>query len=124
MMDEQEPKKILIVDDDEGNCMLLARVIGDQGFKVFTALNGEQALKLVAQECPQVCFIDLYMSEGINGIEILRRIKSISRSTRCVVLTCADEEEKRMQARIVGADGYYLKPLDVDKIRQMVREYV
>ena len=69
------PRKIMVVDDDEGVRALLAAALGGAGYTVFPVAAAEEAQELVMRENIQVAFIDLQLP-GMSGLELCRRIRS------------------------------------------------
>ncbi len=115
-------KKVLIVEDEKDICKYMKRILEHEGWQAFAALDGEQALRIFAKERPQACLIDIHMPSGIDGMEILSRIKTIDKAAKCIMITCVDDTDKGQEAEELGADGYFIKPLDTDKIHQLIEK--
>ena len=69
-------KKILLVDDEESFHLLYRQVLEEEGYKVYSALTGKDALQTVKIVMPDLVVLDIYMPE-MNGIEVLRELKAI-----------------------------------------------
>src|SRR6267378_2230529 len=84
--------------------------------------NSEDALEALAEGVvPDVALVDVELP-GMNGIEAVRRIKSMSPATRIIMLTVFDDHDKIFKAICAGASGYLLKTSPVEKIVESVRE--
>ena len=106
---------ILVVDDERVFCDLLKTVLGSNGHEVFTAYNGREALNLFSQHRPQVTLLDLRMPE-MNGIEVLRQIRTIDASAAVMILTAWGSDALEKQARQLGVTDFLSKTLALDAI--------
>ncbi|MGD2185014.1 MAG: response regulator, partial [Desulfobacterales bacterium] len=79
-------KSILLVDDEEGIRKVLRIALSDMGFRVFTAKNGVEALRIFKDERPPIVLTDIKMPE-MDGIELLRRLKQLSTDTEVIMIT-------------------------------------
>jgi len=114
---------ILVVDDDPRSLELLQRVLHPAGYRVLVAPDGGTAIELLATESPSVALVDLRMP-GMTGLEFCARVRGLGRasSLRVVLLTGADDEETRRQARAAGASDVVTKPFDrVDLLARLSR---
>ncbi|MES2487745.1 MAG: response regulator [Bacteroidota bacterium] len=115
-------KKILIIDDDSRNIFALSAVLKARKFTCLSCLSAEEALQLLKTEEPiDVVLIDMMMPE-MDGYEAIPLIKKIPhrQSTPVISVTAqamVGDREKCMEA---GADGYISKPVDVDKLLQLL----
>jgi len=85
------------------------------------AFNGEDALKIVSDEVPDVMILDLKMP-GMGGMEVLRRIRKQHPTVQVIILTGHGSEKDEKQARELGAFGYLEKPVDVDEIVAQIKQ--
>ncbi|HZC82172.1 MAG TPA: response regulator [Nitrospiraceae bacterium] len=106
---------ILVVDDERVFCDLLRTVLGSHGHEVFTAFSGREALDLFAQHRPQFTLLDLRMPE-MNGIEVLRQIRTIDASAVVMILTAWGSDALEQQARQLGVTDFLSKTLALDTI--------
>ncbi|MBD0332264.1 MAG: response regulator [Chitinophagaceae bacterium] len=119
-------KKILIVDDEAHIRMLLEQTLEeleDDGVEFLTAENGEQALKIIQEENPQLVFLDVMMPK-LNGMEVCRRVKKELQLNEVyiVLLTAKGQELDKQKGHEVGADVYMTKPFDPEVILNKARE--
>src|SRR3989442_12131058 len=112
---EADMATILVVDDERVFCDLLKTVLGSNGHEVFTAYNGREALTLFSQHRPQVTLLDLRMPE-MNGIEVLRQIRTIDASAAVMILTAWGSDALEKQARHLGVTEFLSKTLALDTI--------
>jgi DNA-binding response OmpR family regulator len=106
---------ILVIDDERVFCDLLKTVLGSHGHEVFTAYSGREALDLFSQHRPQFTLLDLRMPE-MNGIEVLRRIRTIDASAAVMILTAWGSDALEKQARQLGVTDFLSKTLALDTI--------
>ena len=101
--------KLLLVDDEEGIRKVLGISLADSGYKVFTAENGEQALKIFREETPPIVLTDIKMP-GMGGHEALPQIKKIHPQAQVIMLTGHGTTESAVNGMKLGAFDYLLKP--------------
>ena len=114
-----ESSRILVVDDDLQIARVLKTVLESQGYAVRTAGDGVSARTLVAEWKPDLVLTDLCMPH-MNGVELCRRIRVISR-TPIIVLSVKDGERAKVEALDAGADDYITKPFGADELLARVR---
>ena len=112
---EEMPISILAVDDERNLLELLITVLGKRGFKVKTALNGLEALKLLDQESFQLALLDLKMGP-LNGVQLLKQIKDRQPVIKVIMMTAYPTSDTRMEASANGASAYLTKPVDLQKL--------
>ncbi|MGG4407366.1 response regulator [Niallia taxi] len=115
--------KILIVDDQFGIRILLNEVFQKEGYKTFQAANGVQALEIVTQEVPDLALLDMKIP-GMDGIEILKRMKKLYKDIRVIIMTAYGELDMIQEAKDLGALTHFAKPFDIDDLRAAVKEYI
>jgi len=86
-------KNILIVDDNESNINLLKYMLANENYIISEALNGEEALKVVYDNCPDLILLDILMP-GIDGFEVCRRLKQDEKTKMIpiVIITALSEK--------------------------------
>ncbi len=116
-------EKILIVDDQYGIRILLNEVFNKEGYQTFQAANGLQALDIVTKERPDLVLLDMKIP-GMDGIEILKRMKMIDESIRVIIMTAYGELDMIKESKELGALTHFAKPFDIDEIRDAVKKYL
>ena len=116
-------KKILIVDDQFGIRILLNEVLQQEGYQTFMAANGEQALVLQKQEDLDLVLLDMKIP-GMDGIEILKRMKQADKDIRVLIMTAYGELDMIEEALRLGALTHFAKPFDIDDIRKAVKKHL
>jgi CheY-like chemotaxis protein len=117
-----EPKfLILIVDDSADNLAMISLDLQQQNYRVVTASNGEDAIKIAAQTNPNLILMDINLPE-LDGLAATRRIRDIEtlREVPVVAVTAFGTEGFQRAAYDVGVDGYLTKPIDLDRMHQLI----
>lgn len=116
--------KLLVVDDEKEICDFVRSFFEGQGLEVFSALSGKEALKIFEKEKPQIILLDILMN-GMNGIELLRRIKQLDKNNDVFMITqVKDDPEKVKEAKRLGVVDYITKPLTLENLEKVVMERV
>ncbi len=108
-------RKLLIVDDEEKICRMLAQYFSLKGFEVRSVQRGDEAIALAAVFQPHIVLLDLLMP-GLNGAETLKQLRQLSPAPRVVMMSAANHEDVGKGALTLGADFYLSKPLDLSKL--------
>lgn len=109
--------KILVIDDEKDVVSLLKDVFEIQGYTVYTAYDGVEALQKVELN-PDVILLDINMPQ-MDGIEVCKRIRDYV-SCPILFLTAKVEEEDRIRGLMVGGDDYILKPFSIEELEARV----
>ena len=114
-------KRILAVDDDAPALSALKQNLGQRGYDVQTATNGEQALELIKREDYDLFILDVNMP-GVNGIEVCKQIRQNpkTRDTPVIFLTAKGMVADMIEGKDAGSDLYLVKPVLASKIINMV----
>ena len=117
--------RVLIVDDEEQNRMLLRDPLETHGYEIAEAEDGEQALERVAELSPDVVLLDVMMPR-MDGFEVCRRLKSDAQKAAIPILmvTALSERKERMMGIAAGANDFLSKPVDLLDLRLRVRNAV
>ena len=110
---------ILLVEDETELARLVVRGLADAGYRVRHALDGVTALRLFAEEAPDLVVLD-WMLPGMDGLEVLRRLRQAS-PVPVLMLTARAEEVDRVVGLEVGADDYLTKPFSTRELVARVR---
>jgi two-component system, OmpR family, KDP operon response regulator KdpE len=111
--------RVLVVDDEPPIVRAVAANLRVRGFEVLTAASGETALAAVEAHQPDCVVLDLGLP-GIDGLEVLRRLRTWTQ-VPVVVLTAVDGERDKVTALDLGADDYVTKPFGVAELMARIR---
>lgn len=117
-----EPKfLILVVDDLADNVALLSLDLQQQGYRVVTASNGEDAVAVATQTLPNLILMDINLP-NLDGLGATRRIRESEslREVPVVAITAFGTEGFQRAAYDVGVSGYLTKPIDLDRMHQLI----
>jgi CheY-like chemotaxis protein len=120
-VDLELPKKILLVDDEVEFVHTLSERLQTRNLESSVVYDGEQALNFVATEEPEVMVLDLKMP-GIDGIEVLRRVKHDHPNVEVIILTGHGSEREEALAKELGAFAYLHKPVNIDVLAKTMKE--
>ena len=115
-----EQINVLLVDDEDEFVKSLSERMKMRDFESRVALNGDQALKIMEEEIPDVMVLDLKMP-GIDGLEVLRRVKKIYPQVQVIMLTGHGSEKDEKEARRLGAFEYLEKPTTIDTLIKHIK---
>ncbi len=118
-----DPIRVLLVDDDDAITGGLAPLLSREGFSVEVAADGVQALAAITTQAPDIVVLDVMMP-GMDGREVLRRLRASGSSVPVVLLTSVGEAAERARALDEGADDYLNKPFDAGELISRVRAVV
>lgn len=109
----------MLVDDEKGLCDYLKDFFSPRGYSVFISPNGQDAIEVVKKEKPELVLLDINMP-GMDGLEVLRRVKKISPRTKVIMVTISDDADTRQKAQNLGADEFIKKPFTTDYLEDVV----
>lgn len=115
-----ETATILVVDDDEKIRFAFKAFLKRDGYKFVAATSGEEALELLAKEQPALVFMDITMPK-LNGLDTLARMRQENKPAPVILITGHGTMQTAMHAMQLGAFDYLTKPLDIKKIREVMR---
>lgn len=115
-----EQIKLLLVDDEQEFVKTLSERISMRNLNSEVAHDGEEALKIVKDEVPDVMVLDLKMP-GIDGMEVLRRVKKAYPDVQVIILTGHGSEKDEKTARKLGAYEYLQKPAEIDTLVSVIK---
>lgn len=113
-------KKILIVEDEKDLSLAIEKFLGEEGFRVVTAHDGESALDKFYEETPELVILDINLPKK-NGWEICREIKKNS-NIPVIMMTARNSEYDEIQGLELGAEDYITKPLSLKVLAARVRK--
>ena len=115
--------KILVVDDEIDVCDFVKQFFEERNFRAFTALSGEEALRILKKEKPDIILLDIRMKK-MDGIETLKRIREIDKDVKVIMVSAVDEQDKMKICRKLGASKYVTKPLILEELEKVVSSHV
>jgi len=116
-----ESLKILVVDDEAPISSYLQRKLNRQGYTVYAADDGEEALRQAFLHLPDIVLLDVKLPK-LNGIEVCKRLKSDDRTKNtCIIMLSAKAQSDEIQQGLdAGADRYLCKPVGFPEIFQEI----
>ena len=106
---------ILVVDDEVSICQSLKAILKDEGYQVLVAGSGEEAIKVVDEEMPQLVLLDIWLP-GIDGLETLKAIKAAHPNVLVIMMSGHGTIETAVRSTKLGAFDFIEKPLSLDKV--------
>lgn len=118
-------KTILIVEDNLVNQKLITTVLRPHGYRLLTAVDGEEAVRVASQELPDLVLMDLQLPK-MNGFTATQQIKQQAETARIpvVALTAHAMPEQQEMAKKTGFDGYITKPIDTRAFPDLIVEFL
>ena len=114
-----KPQTVLVIDDDDSLRRVIEFTLHEAGYRVLTAAEGAEGLRLFALEKPPVVITDIQMP-ALSGYDVLKKIKADSPGTLVVVITAFGSVERAVEAMKLGAYDYLTKPFSRDELRLVV----
>jgi len=115
------PPRILLVDDEKEFVQTLSERLQTRNLESSIVYDGEQAIDFVSRNQTDVMVLDLMMP-GINGIEVLRRVKKDYPNVEVIILTGHGSEKEKAISEELGAFAYLQKPVDIDILAKVMRD--
>jgi two-component system cell cycle response regulator len=113
-------EKVLVVDDEFEIRDLLNEALKKEGYEVFLASAGEEAIELAKKETPHVILLDVRMP-GIDGLEVCKRLKSEPKTQYIPIIMVTGYDGNKVAAIEVGADDFVNKPIDLVELAIRVK---
>jgi FixJ family two-component response regulator len=111
---------VCLLDDDPSALRGINRLLSSAGWMAKPFDNPQSFLDYARTHCPKVAVLDILMPV-MNGLEVQRRLRQISPSTKVVVLTSMDDPAVRSKAMDAGASAFFLKPVDSEEFLQAIK---
>jgi CheY-like chemotaxis protein len=110
----ERKRNILVVDDSETNLVLLEAVLGDENFKVTTALSAKEAYEILEESIPDLILLDLLMPNE-NGFDVIKKLQLVEKYKRIpiIIVTAFANEENTEKANKYGVYDVIEKPIDI-----------
>jgi two-component system KDP operon response regulator KdpE len=110
---------VLAVDDEAGILRLIKLELAEQGFRVITAADGEEALKVAEEQRPDIVLLDVMMPE-MTGLEAMRRLREQTNAP-IILVTARDSDRDKVSGLEQGADDYIVKPFSPEELGARIR---
>lgn len=113
---------ILVVDDQLGVRLLLSVALQEQGYKVSVAANGSEGVELAKELSPHLIIMDIKMplKDGITALYEIKRDKPL---VKIIMMTAYEERDTVVKVREGGAEGYILKPFDLEDLINTIKDF-
>ena len=116
-----EKARILIVDDDENIRKTMKAILEDENYFVEIATNGKEAIQMSNEKMFNLALLDIRLPD-MEGVELLKLMKEYVPRTRKIMVTGFPTIQNAVTAVNKKADAYLLKPVDVEKLLELVKE--
>jgi DNA-binding NtrC family response regulator len=116
-----ERPRILIVDDDESIRKVLAAILEENGYEVETAENGETAIQKTKTQFYNLVLFDIRLPD-YEGTTLITKVKDTVPKMRKIIVTGFPSLQNAIDSLNKGADAYIVKPFDMDKVLQTIKE--
>lgn len=116
---------VLVVDDMVDNLVLLSLELQTHGYRVVTASNGEEAVRVATLSKPDIILMDIAMPQ-VDGLEATRKIRENAdlRAIPVIAITAYHTAGFQRAAHDAGFDGYLTKPLDFDRMHSLIEAFL
>lgn len=117
--------RILVVEDSLTALYVVSDLLVKDGYEVLKATDGEEAVRLAVQEQPNLILLDVILPK-LNGFQVCRQIKATPETQKIpvVMITSKSKTTDRHWGIEQGADGYVVKPVDIDQLRAVVGQFI
>ncbi len=116
-----ERARILVVNDDESIRKVLVTILEEEGYAVDTAKNGREAIKKSKVKFYNLALIDIRLTD-MEGTKLLTKVKDTTPKMRKIIITGYPSLQSAVEAVNRGANAYILKPFDMDKVLETIRD--
>ena len=120
------PRRILVVEDNDMNMQLVEFLLEEGGYRIVKATSGEEALSLTQDGvAPDLILMDIHLP-GMDGLSVVRAMKGDTRTARIPILALTAHAMRGDRDRFLeaGCDGYISKPIDVKTFLSSIQQYL
>ena len=124
--DETARLTVLLVDDVDDNRSMLRRMLQVNDCRVVEAINGQEAVEIAREKCPDLILMDLNLPQmdGLEATRLIRECKESCRDVPIVAITAHDTYGIKEAALEAGCNGYLTKPIDFDELERVLRFFL
>ena len=115
--------KVLVVEDEPQMQWLLHKVLVNNNCQVISTDNGRNAVQLMREKLPNAVILDIRLP-GMNGIEILRRIRRVNKRIGIIIITAYRTNQNFEEANMLGADRFISKPFDITQLMFTLQQLI
>ncbi|MFA5157173.1 MAG: response regulator [Candidatus Omnitrophota bacterium] len=118
-------KKILVVDDNEQNRLLMSDILQYRGYEIFQAEDGEKGVGMAREFKPDLILLDMQMP-GIDGFTAVKMLKDdpLTKDIKIIVVTSLAMKGDKEKIIALGVDDYIAKPIDTRQFPVLVEKYI
>ncbi len=118
-------KRILYIEDNPDNRLLIRRVLQAEGYEVLEAIDGQSGMQRAAEIQPDLILMDINLPE-IDGYEVTARLKQLPGLSRIPIIAVTANVMKgdREKTLAAGCDGYIQKPIDIDLLPGQIERFL
>ena len=120
-MTKTNGKRILVVDDEPPIQRILRRSLLMNGYEVFVAEDGKQAIEIASHQPLDLMLLDLCLPGNLDGLDVCKYVRSFIPKLPIIVLSALTEEKQKVRALDLGADDYLTKPFSNEELQARVR---
>lgn len=113
--------KVLVIDDEKKLCDLFEKILTNEGYTVYIALDGEKGLNDAKEKKPDVILLDIKMPK-LGGIEVLKRIRETDKEVVVIMITGYGTIDLAKKAMELGAHDFITKPFDFEFVKGLIKE--
>ncbi|MCK9426840.1 MAG: response regulator [Ignavibacteriaceae bacterium] len=116
-------QKILIVDDDKDMCNIISTILKQEGYKIFKAYDGKQAIREISIKNYNLVILD-YRLPNMDGIEVLQKIRNMGLSINVIMISAYGNDSIKLKAKELGVDQFLDKPFNLSKLFKVVKNTI
>lgn len=113
--------KLLIVEDHKSQLEEMVEALEGQGYTIFHALTGKEAITIIQEQKPELLILDLYL-EDMSGLRVLREAKENNPKACVIILTGFNHQSTKEKAHRMGADYFLIKPIPLATLKEYVAQ--
>ena len=119
-----EKRRLLVVDNEVEICNFVKMFFEQRGFVVFSAYDGDEAVRVAQEKKPHVILLDVKMRTEDDGFDTLPRLKQVVPDAKVLMVTGMEDEASVLRGKALGAEDYITKPLILDYLEKIVLKKV